>query len=129
MNAPTTTPALTAPQRLRAVLTEPGLIVMPAVYDGLSAKLTAAAGFKTAFLSGSCVAAARLGGPDLDLLSFGEMFNSFQMVHGAAPDLLVLADGDHGYGALIAPIVSRCLRTTGSALIAQARSCSLLPLR
>ena len=98
MNAPTTKPALTAPQRLRAVLAEPGLIVMPAVYDGLSAKLTAAAGFKTAFLSGSCVAAARLGGPDLDLLSFGEMFDSFQMVHGAAPDLLVLADGDHGYG-------------------------------
>jgi len=98
MNAPTTKPALTAPQRLRAVLAEPGLIVMPAVYDGLSAKLTANAGFKTAFLSGSCVAAARLGGPDLDLLSFGEMFDSFQMVHGAAPELLVLADGDHGYG-------------------------------
>jgi 2-methylisocitrate lyase-like PEP mutase family enzyme len=98
MNAPTAKPGLTAPQRLRAVLAEPGLIVMPAVYDGLSAKLTAAAGFKTAFLSGSCVAAARLGGPDLDLLSFGEMFDSFQMVHGAAPELLVLADGDHGYG-------------------------------
>jgi 2-methylisocitrate lyase-like PEP mutase family enzyme len=98
MNAPTAKPALTAPQRLRAVLSEPGLIVMPAVYDGLSAKLTANAGFKTAFLSGSCVAAARLGGPDLDLLSFGEMFDSFQMVHGAAPDLLILADGDHGYG-------------------------------
>jgi len=98
MNAPTTKPVLTAPQRLRAVLAEPGLIVMPAVFDGLSAKLTANAGFKTAFLSGSCVAAARLGGPDLDLLSFGEMFDSFQMVHGAAPDLLILADGDHGYG-------------------------------
>jgi len=98
MNAPTAKPYLSAPQRLRAVLTEPGLIVMPAVYDGLSAKLTAAAGFKTAFLSGSCVAASRLGGPDLDLLSFGEMFDSFQMVHGAAPELLVLADGDHGYG-------------------------------
>jgi 2-methylisocitrate lyase-like PEP mutase family enzyme len=98
MNAPTTKPALTAPQRLRAVLAEPGLLVMPAVYDGLSAKLTANAGFKTAFLSGSCVAASRLGGPDLDLLSFGEMFDSFQMVHGAAPELLILADGDHGYG-------------------------------
>ena len=98
MNAPSAKPTLSAPQRLRAVLAEPGLIVMPAVYDGLSAKLTANAGFKTAFLSGSCVAAARLGGPDLDLLSFGEMFDSFQMVHGAAPDLLVLADGDHGYG-------------------------------
>ena len=89
---------LTAPQRLRAVLARPGLVVMPAVWDGITAKMTAAAGFDTAFLSGSCVAASRLGGPDLDLLSFAEMFDSFQMVHGAAPDLLVLADGDHGYG-------------------------------
>jgi 2-methylisocitrate lyase-like PEP mutase family enzyme len=90
---------MNAPDRLRALLAaEPGLVIMPAVWDGLSAKLTAAAGFKTAFLSGSCVAASRLGGPDLDLISFGEMFDSFNMVHGAAPDLLVLADGDHGYG-------------------------------
>ena len=61
------------PDRLRALLAQPGFIAMPAVWDGLSAKLTANAGFKTAFLSGSCVAAARLGGPDLDLLSFGEI--------------------------------------------------------
>ena len=105
--------ASTAPSRLRAVLAEPGLVVMPAVYDGLSAKLCAGAGFKTAFLSGSCVAASRLGGPDLDLLSFGEMFNSFQMVHGAAPDLLVLADGDHGYGN--AMNVQRTVRAYGRA--------------
>src|SRR5258708_16882224 len=89
---------MTAPERLRAHLKDPGLVVMPAVWDGLTAKLTAAAGFKTAFLSGSCVAASRLGGPDLDLISFGEMFDSFNMVHAAAPELLVLADGDHGYG-------------------------------
>ena len=89
---------MTAPERLRALLAEPGFVVMPAVWDGLSAKLAAGAGFKTAFLSGSCVAASRLGGPDLDLVSFGEMFDSFNMVRGAAPDLLVLADGDHGYG-------------------------------
>ena len=88
----------TAPDRLRALLAEPGLVVMPAVWDGLTAKLCFGAGFKTAFLSGSCVAASRLGGPDLDLISFGEMFDSFNMARGAAPDLLVLADGDHGYG-------------------------------
>ncbi len=87
-----------APDRLRAILKEPGLLVMPAVWDGLTGKLTWEAGFKTAFLSGSCVAASRLGGPDLDLISFGEMFDSFNMVRGAAPDLLVLADGDHGHG-------------------------------
>ena len=87
-----------APDQLRKILAEPGLVVMPAVWDGLTAKLTWEAGFKTAFLSGSCVAASRLGGPDLDLVSFGEMMDSFNMVRGAAPDLLVLADGDHGHG-------------------------------
>ncbi|MFV0296416.1 MAG: oxaloacetate decarboxylase [Hyphomicrobiaceae bacterium] len=89
---------MTAPERLRALLAKPDFVVMPAVWDGLSAKLSAEAGFETAFLSGSCVAAARLGGPDLDLISFAEMFDSFNMVRGAAPNTLVLADGDHGYG-------------------------------
>jgi 2-methylisocitrate lyase-like PEP mutase family enzyme len=102
-----------APDRLREVLGQPGLVVMPAVWDGISAKLTSEAGFKTAFLSGSCVAASRLGGPDLDLISFGEMFESFNMVRGAAPDLLVLADGDHGYGN--AMNVQRTVRAYGRA--------------
>ena len=104
---------MSAPDRLRALLAEPGFVVMPAVWDGLSAKLAAAAGYKTAFLSGSCVAASRLGGPDLDLVSFAEMFDSFNMVHGAAPETLVLADGDHGYGN--AMNVQRTVRAYGRA--------------
>lgn len=104
---------MTPPDRLRALLQEPGFVVMPAVWDGLSAKLTAGAGFLTAFLSGSCVAASRLGGPDLDLISFAEMQDSFSMVRGAAPDLLVLADGDHGYGN--AMNVQRTVRAYGRA--------------
>src|SRR3990170_4434196 len=86
------------PDRLRSLLAKPGFVVMPAVWDGLTAKLAAGAGYETAFLSGSCVAASRLGGPDLDLISFAEMFDSFNMIRQAAPDTLVLADGDHGYG-------------------------------
>jgi 2-methylisocitrate lyase-like PEP mutase family enzyme len=89
---------MTPPERLRALLAKPDFMVMPAVWDGLSAKLAAEAGFATAFLSGSCVAASRLGGPDLDLISFGEMLDSLQMVRNAAPNTLFLADGDHGYG-------------------------------
>src|SRR3954471_7992305 len=104
---------MSAPDRMRALLAEPGFVVMPAVWDGLSAKLSAAAGYKTAFLSGSCVAASRLGGPDLDLLSFAEMFDSFQMVRGAAPETLILADGDHGYGN--AMNVQRTVRAYGRA--------------
>jgi len=104
---------MTPPERLRALLAEPDFVVMPAVWDGLSAKLAAGAGFRTAFLSGSCVAASRLGGPDLDLISFAEMFDSFNMVHGAAPETLVLADGDHGYGN--AMNVQRTVRAYGRA--------------
>jgi 2-methylisocitrate lyase-like PEP mutase family enzyme len=103
----------TPPDRLRALLARPGFVVMPAVWDGLSAKLAAAAGYETAFLSGSCVAASRLGGPDLDLLSFAEMFDSCNMVRGAAPGTLVLADGDHGYGN--AMNVKRTVRAYGRA--------------
>jgi len=104
---------MSAPERLRALLAQPDFVVMPAVWDGLSAKLAAAAGYPTAFLSGSCVAASRLGGPDLDLVSFAEMFDSFQMVRGAAPQTLVLADGDHGYGN--AMNVQRTVRAYGRA--------------
>ncbi len=89
---------MTPPDRLRALLSKPGLVTMPAVWDGLSATLAARAGFQTAFLSGSCVAAARLGGPDLDLVSFAEMFDSFTQARNAAPETLILADADHGYG-------------------------------
>ena len=74
---------MTPPERMRALLAEPGFVAMPAVWDGLTAKLALSAGFRTAFLSGSCVAASRLGGPDLDLLSFAEMLNSWRW--SAAP--------------------------------------------
>jgi len=104
---------MSPPERLRALLAKPGFVVMPAVWDGLSAKLAAAAGFETAFLSGSCVAATRLGGPDLDLISFAEMFDSFNMVRGAAPETLFLADADHGYGN--AMNVQRTVRAYGRA--------------
>lgn len=97
--------------RLRALLAKPGFVVMPAIWDGLSAKLSARAGFKTAFMSGSCVAASRLGAPDLDLISFAEMYDALTMIRGAAPNTLVLADGDHGYGN--AMNVQRTVRAYG----------------
>lgn len=102
---------MTPPNRLRELLNEPGFIVMPAVWDGLSAKLTWQAGFKTAFLSGSCVAASRLGGPDLDLITAAEMQDSLNQTRAAAPELMVLADGDHGYGN--AMNVQRTVRAYG----------------
>ncbi|MEM7750441.1 MAG: isocitrate lyase/PEP mutase family protein [Pseudomonadota bacterium] len=104
---------MTPPERLRQLLTKPDFVIMPAIWDGLTARLSFEAGFETAFLSGSCVAASRLGGPDLDLISFAEMFDSFTMARNAAPDLLILADGDHGHGN--AMNVQRTVRAFGLA--------------
>ncbi len=102
---------MTPPERLRALLAEPGFVLMPAIWDGISAKLTWESGFKTAFLSGSCVAASRLGGPDLDLITAAEMQDSLNQTRAAAPELLILADGDHGYGN--AMNVQRTVRAYG----------------
>lgn len=104
---------MTPPERLRALLAQPGLVVMPAVWDGLSARLAAEAGFETAFLSGSCVAAMRLAGPDLDLISFAEMLDALTIARAAAPATLFLGDGDHGYGN--AMNVQRTVRAYGRA--------------
>ena len=104
---------MSPPVRLRSLVAAPEFVVMPAVWDGLTAKLTAEAGYPSAFLSGSCVAASRLGGPDLDLISFGEMFDSFNQARAAAPQLLIVADGDHGYGN--AMNVQRTVRAYGRA--------------
>lgn len=104
---------MTPPQRLRALLDRPEFVVMPAIWDGLSAKLTQQAGFGSAFLSGSCVAASRLGGPDLDLITASEMLDALHQARAAAPELLILADGDHGYGN--AMNVQRTVRAYGRA--------------
>jgi len=104
---------MTPPERLRALLERPEFVVMPAIWDGLTSKLTYQAGFQSAFLSGSCVAASRLGGPDLDLITASEMLDALQQARAAAPELLILADGDHGYGN--AMNVQRTVRAYGRA--------------
>ena len=53
--------AVTPAQRLRNLLSEPNVEVMPGCYDALSAKLVADAGYKVTFMSGFAVSAARLG--------------------------------------------------------------------
>lgn len=87
-----------APARLRRVLAEPGLRVMPCCFDALSAKLIAAAGYDLAFMSGFSVSAARLGLPDTGLISFSEMLDSLRNCVAAAGGIPVIGDGDTGYG-------------------------------
>lgn len=84
-------------ERLRALLAEPRLRVMPCVFDALSARLVEAAGFPLTFMSGFAVSAARLGLPDTGLISYAEMLDQGRSICEATT-LPVIGDGDTGYG-------------------------------
>lgn len=70
---------------------------MPCCWDALSAKMIAQAGFPFTFMSGFAVSAARLGQPDLGLISYGEIIDQGRNIC-AATDIPVIGDGDTGYG-------------------------------
>ncbi len=84
-------------EKLRALLKQPEILVMPCCYDGLSALLIEQAGFPITFMSGFAVSASLLGKPDTGLISYGEMVDQGRAIC-AATSLPVLGDGDTGYG-------------------------------
>ena len=71
---------------------------MPGVWDPLSARIVATAGFSTAFLSGFAVSGTLLGRPDVGHLTQTEMADAARRVCATAPDLNVVVDADTGYG-------------------------------
>ena len=89
---------MTPAQRLRDILAQPKIEIMPGCYDALSAKLVAASGYKVTFMSGFAVSAARLGLPDTGLISFSEMVDTVRNCCTAAGNVPLIGDGDTGYG-------------------------------
>ena len=83
---------------LRARLATGEPVLMPGVWDALSARLSADAGFDTVFLSGYCVSGTLLGVPDIGYLTQTEMAEVARRVCNAAPDTMVVVDADTGYG-------------------------------
>lgn len=81
---------------LRDLLAEPGLVVAPGAYDGLTARLVADAGFPAVYMTGAGTAAAA-GYPDYGLLTLTEMAATTATVVRSA-GLPVIADADTGYG-------------------------------
>ncbi|KAL5703052.1 hypothetical protein ACHQM5_028193 [Ranunculus cassubicifolius] len=82
---------------LRQLLQSPGIHQGPACFDALSAKLVEKAGFQFCFMSGFSVSAARLGLPDVGLISYGEMVEQGRLITEAV-SIPVIGDGDNGYG-------------------------------
>src|SRR3990172_8400737 len=61
----------------RELLNQKGILVVPAVYDALSAKIAERVGFKAVGLGGFLVAASRLGLPDARYLTMSEVVEAF----------------------------------------------------
>ncbi|GAB2272651.1 hypothetical protein Dimus_007476 [Dionaea muscipula] len=82
---------------LRRLIDSPGIHQGPACFDALSAKLVERAGFDFCFTSGFSISVARLGLPDVGLMSYGEMVDQGQRITDAVT-IPVIGDGDNGYG-------------------------------
>ena len=83
-------------QRL-AARAELGLLSVPGCWDGLSVLLIENAGFEAAFVSGGVMSMARLGRPDVGLLTGPEVIDTVALLRDRT-DLPLIVDGDTGYG-------------------------------
>jgi 2-methylisocitrate lyase-like PEP mutase family enzyme len=85
-----------ASTQLRELLRAGDVVVAPGVWDGLSARLVARAGFPAAYATGGGIARS-MGYPDLGLLSLSEITSRLANIveHAGVP---VIADADTGYG-------------------------------
>lgn len=108
----------TSADHLRRLLSEPQLRIVPCCFDALSARLVREAGFPLTFLSGFSASAARLGLPDTGLISFAEMADQLRCICEAEPEMLVIGDGDTGFGnALNVKRTVRAYARAGAAAI------------
>jgi len=85
---------------IRNALAEHGQLIMPGVYDALSAKIAARAGFEVIFITGYSLSATLLGEPDFGLLTQTEVVSAAQRICSVV-DTPVIVDADTGYGNAI----------------------------
>ncbi len=85
------------PQAAHSLIASGQLMLVPGVYDALSAKMAEAAGFSAAVLTGYGVSASLLGEPDFGILTQSEILDVARRVVQAT-SLGLIVDGDTGYG-------------------------------
>ena len=87
-------------QLIRQALVQHGQLIMPGVYDALSAKIAGRAGFEVIFITGYSLSATLLGEPDFGLLTQSEVVSAAQRICSVV-DTPVIVDADTGYGNAI----------------------------
>ena len=84
-------------ERLRSILNGNETVVLPTVFDAVSARIVELAGFEVALLSGSVSAASLQGVPDLILVTMTEVAELAKRVVDST-SLSIHVDADHGFG-------------------------------
>lgn len=75
-------------------------LVVPGVFDTLSAVLAERAGFEALFVSGSAVALSQLARPDVGLVTLTELADTVARI-SLRVDVPLLVDGDFGFGGTL----------------------------
>ena len=82
---------------LKSLLSRPGPIVAPGIFDALTGSIATDAGFDALYLSGAAIAYTRLGRPDIGLVSMSEVADVIELVRQRIETPLIV-DADNGYG-------------------------------
>ena len=83
--------------KLKNLIDQKDIIVMPGCYDALSAKLIEREELNAGFMSGFAVSSTKLGMPDTGLISFSEMAEQVRNICNVT-SIPIIFDGDTGYG-------------------------------
>ena len=86
--------------RLRGLLGE-SQVVLPGVFNAITALQAQASGHTALYLSGAGVTNALTGFPDIALLTLTEMAQQARYICRAVPETPVIADADTGYGEVL----------------------------
>ena len=104
-------------QELKQLINAPEIVITPGVYDGFTARLIEAAGFRTATISGAGTSESRMGWADRGIMGFEENLANARRIADCT-NLLLQADADTGYGnALNVYFVVKAFEKAGMAAI------------
>ncbi|HEY6255078.1 MAG TPA: oxaloacetate decarboxylase [Xanthobacteraceae bacterium] len=90
---------MNARKKLRALLAEPGLTLMPGAYDALSARIIEAQGFDAIVAGGYAAVGSMLAQPDTGQSNMRDYADHYARIC-AAVELPVYVDGDTGFGGV-----------------------------
>lgn len=83
---------------LRARLDAPGLIVVPVIFDAMSARVAFEAGFDVMDIGSLALSASKYAVPDTGFITLNDMADHVRNVRAAVPGSIIIADGEAGFG-------------------------------